>query len=123
AFDHGEGAGADEQIATYDAHRPAAPAQLDAAGVGQLLPARRVRAHVSLPGPVRLAAGHGVLRKRHVGITWKVLYRRWLTGRPGHRPAEGKVVLFLCQKVAVTRYRSRGDKLPTPCASIPAADR
>src|SRR4029450_4731100 len=60
AFDHGEGAGADEQIATYDAHRPAAPAQLDAAGVVQLLPARRVRAHVSLPGPVRLAAGHGV---------------------------------------------------------------
>jgi RNA-directed DNA polymerase len=61
------------------------------------------------------------LCKRHVGITWKVLYRRWLTGRPGHRPAEGTVVLFLCQKVAVTRYRWRADNIPTPWASIPAA--
>jgi RNA-directed DNA polymerase len=61
------------------------------------------------------------LRKRHAGITWKVLYRRWLTGRPGHRPAEGTMVLFLCQKVAVTRYRWRADNIPTPWASIPAA--
>jgi RNA-directed DNA polymerase len=61
------------------------------------------------------------LRKRHVGINWKALYRRFLTGRPGHRPAEGKVVLFLCQKVAVTRYRWRAGNIPTPWAGVPAA--
>jgi RNA-directed DNA polymerase len=60
------------------------------------------------------------LRKRHLGINWKALYRRFLTGKPGHRPAEGKVVLFQCQKVAVTRYRWRADNIPTPWASVPA---
>ena len=60
------------------------------------------------------------LHKRHLGINWKVLYRRFLTGKPGHRPAEGKVVLFQCQKVAVTRYRWRADNIPTPWASVPA---
>jgi len=60
------------------------------------------------------------LRKRHLGINWKALYRRFLTGRPGHRPAEGKAVLFQCQKVAVTRYRWRADNIPTPWASVPA---
>ena len=52
------------------------------------------------------------LHKRHLGINWKVLYRRFLTGKPGHRPAEGKVVLFQCQKVAVTCYRWRADNIP-----------
>jgi RNA-directed DNA polymerase len=61
------------------------------------------------------------LRKRHVGINWKTLYRRWLTGKPGHRPAEGKVVLFQCQKVTVTRYRWRATNIPTPWASVQAA--
>jgi RNA-directed DNA polymerase len=47
------------------------------------------------------------LLKRHARITWKDLYRRFLTARPGHRPAEGNQVLFLCQKVEITRYRWR----------------
>jgi len=59
------------------------------------------------------------LLKRHARITWKVLYRRFLTARPGHRPAEGKVMLFMCQKVEVTRYRWRGHSIPTPW-SVPA---
>lgn len=57
------------------------------------------------------------LLKRHARITWKDLYRRFLTARPGHRPAEGKQVLFLCQQVAVTRYRWRGYRIPTPWTS------
>lgn len=63
----------------------------------------------------------GWLRKRHAGITWKTLYRRFLTARPGHRPAEGKVVLFLCQQVEVTRYRWRADHIATPWSDLPAA--
>jgi RNA-directed DNA polymerase len=58
------------------------------------------------------------LRKRHKGINWKTLYRRFLTGRPGNRPAEGNVVLFLCQKVEVTRYRWRANNIPAPWPSI-----
>ena len=61
------------------------------------------------------------LRKRHKGINWKTLYRRFLTARPGNRPAEGNVVLFLCQKVAVTRYRWRADRIPAPWPSETAA--
>ena len=60
------------------------------------------------------------LLKRHTRITWKDLYRRFLTARPGHRPAEGKQVLFMCQKVAVTRYRWRASNIPTPWTSDPA---
>jgi RNA-directed DNA polymerase len=47
----------------------------------------------------------GCLRKRHPGITWKRLFRRFLAARPGHRPAEGKEVLFLAQQVPIVRYR------------------
>jgi RNA-directed DNA polymerase len=54
------------------------------------------------------------LRKRHKGIDWKALYRRFLTGRPGNRPAEGNVMLFMCQKVEVTRYRWRAGNIPSP---------
>jgi len=56
----------------------------------------------------------GWLRKRHKGINWKTLYRRFLTGRPGSRPAEGNVMLFMCQKVEVTRYRWRAGNIPSP---------
>ncbi len=56
----------------------------------------------------------GWLRKRHKGISWKTLYRRFLTGRPGNRPAEGNVMLFMCQKVEVTRYRWRAGNIPSP---------
>ncbi|WP_237710955.1 group II intron maturase-specific domain-containing protein [Saccharopolyspora spinosa] len=34
------------------------------------------------------------LRKRHKRINWKDLYRRFLTGRPGNRPAENGIVMF-----------------------------
>lgn len=57
------------------------------------------------------------LLKRHARITWKDLYRRFLTARPGQRPAEGKEVLFMCQKVEITRYRWRGYRIPTPWTS------
>ena len=39
-----------------NARRPAAAAQPGAAGLVQLLPTRRVRAHVQLPGPLRVVA-------------------------------------------------------------------
>jgi RNA-directed DNA polymerase len=60
------------------------------------------------------------LRKRHKGINWKTLYRRFLTARPGNRPAEGNMVLFLCQQVEVTRYRWRADNIASPWPSVEA---
>lgn len=61
------------------------------------------------------------LRKRHQGINWKTLYRRLLTARPGNRPAEGKVMLFMCQQVEVTRYRWRGHHIATPWSATATA--
>jgi RNA-directed DNA polymerase len=54
------------------------------------------------------------LLKRHKGLTWKEMYRRFLTGSPGNRPAAEGKLLFLRQKVEVTRYRWRGYGIPTP---------
>jgi hypothetical protein len=54
------------------------------------------------------------LLKRHTGINWKMLYRRFLTGRPGRRPEEKGIVLFNPQSVEVTRYRWRAANIPTP---------
>jgi RNA-directed DNA polymerase len=61
------------------------------------------------------------LRKRHKGIRWKDLYRRYLTGRPGNRPAENGVIMFDTAQVTVTRYRWRADHIPTPWTSTVAA--
>jgi len=61
------------------------------------------------------------LRKRHKGITWKELYRRYLTGRPGNRPAENGIVMFDTAQVEVTRYRWRAGNIPTPWTSTAAA--
>jgi RNA-directed DNA polymerase len=61
------------------------------------------------------------LRKRHTGITWKEMYRRFLTGSPGNRPAAEGKQLFLCQQVEVTRYRWRGHSIPTPWTEAAAA--
>jgi RNA-directed DNA polymerase len=58
------------------------------------------------------------LRKRHRRITWKELYRRFLTGRPGNRPADNGIVMFDTMQVEVTRYRWRADNIPTPWTSI-----
>lgn len=57
------------------------------------------------------------LRKRHLRITWKELYRRFLTGRPGNRPTENGVVMFDTAQVEVTRYRWRASNIPTPWTS------
>jgi RNA-directed DNA polymerase len=62
------------------------------------------------------------LLNRHDRITWKDLYRRFLTGKPGRRPAEGKEVLFMAQKVEIIRYRWRGYRIPTPWTSARSAE-
>jgi RNA-directed DNA polymerase len=59
------------------------------------------------------------LRKRHKGINWKTLYRRFLTAK-WDTPAEGNVEMFRPQTVEVTRYRWRGYHIPTPWASTAA---
>jgi RNA-directed DNA polymerase len=59
------------------------------------------------------------LRKRHPRMTWKELYRRYLTGRPGNRPQENGIVMFDSATVEVTRYRWRANNIPTPWALQP----
>jgi len=61
------------------------------------------------------------LRKRHIGITWEEMRRRFLTGSPGKRPAADGTLIFLCQQVEVTRYRWRGHSIPGPWAEADAA--
>jgi len=56
----------------------------------------------------------GWLRKRHLGLNWGTLVRRFL---PGWKISEGRVELFRPTKVAVTRYRYRGTRIPTPWTS------
>jgi RNA-directed DNA polymerase len=51
------------------------------------------------------------LRHKHPHATWSWLRRRYL---PRWWPTEGEVVLFDIGKVAVTRYRYRGDQIATP---------
>ncbi len=54
------------------------------------------------------------LRKRHPKLNWKTLQRRYLTGYPAHRPAEGGIELFMPSAIAIVRYRWRSDNIPTP---------
>lgn len=51
------------------------------------------------------------LRRKHPRASWKHLRRLHL---PGWWPTDGDVVLFDPATVAVTRYRYRGNKIPTP---------
>jgi RNA-directed DNA polymerase len=51
------------------------------------------------------------LRHKHPHANWKWLLRRYL---PRWWPTDGEVVLFDIGKVAVTRYRYRGQQIPTP---------
>lgn len=54
------------------------------------------------------------IRKRHVGLNWGTVRRRFLTDweiRDGHTE------LFRAQAVTVDRYRYRGARIPTPWAS------
>ncbi len=56
----------------------------------------------------------GWLRKRHHGLNWGTLSRRYL---PGWEIRDGKIEMFRPQRVAVTRYRYRGTRIPTPWTS------
>jgi len=55
------------------------------------------------------------IRKRHVGLNWGTIRRRFLTNweiRDSHTE------LFRAQAVIVDRYRYRGARIPTPWASL-----
>ena len=58
----------------------------------------------------------GWLRKRHVGLNWGTLRRRYL---PGWEIRDGKTLMFRPNTVAVEGYRYRG--IPTPWTSIEPA--
>ena len=51
------------------------------------------------------------LRKRHHGLNWGTLCRRFL---PAWEIADGKVEMFRPRQVPILRYRYRGSKIPTP---------
>ena len=53
------------------------------------------------------------IRKRHNRAKWDALFRRCL---PESRPTEDEVVPFQPQQVTVSRYRYRGDRIPSPWA-------
>jgi RNA-directed DNA polymerase len=55
------------------------------------------------------------LRRKHPRMNWKELRRRFLGG--GWWPTTGEVVLFNPAAVATTRYRYRGNKIPSPWPS------
>ncbi len=57
----------------------------------------------------------GWLRRKHPGITWKDLRRRFCGN--GWWPADGEVTLFDPGAVQTTRYRYRGTKIPSPWPS------
>lgn len=61
----------------------------------------------------------GWLRKRHVGLNWGTLHRRYL---PGWEVRDGTVAMCRPRAVPVTRYRYRGARIPTPWTSeVPTA--
>ncbi len=51
------------------------------------------------------------LRRKHPKTNWRWLRRRYL---PGWWPTDGKTVLFNPGSVSTTRYRYRGNRIPTP---------
>ena len=53
----------------------------------------------------------GWLRKRHHGLNWGTLSRRYL---PGWEIRDGGTEMFRPRRVAVSRYRYRGTRIPTP---------
>jgi RNA-directed DNA polymerase len=54
------------------------------------------------------------LRKRHHGLNWGTLSRRYL---PGWEIRDGTVKMFRPSRVAIERYRYRGTRIATPWAS------
>ena len=59
------------------------------------------------------------LRRKHPRATWKQLRRSYL---PWWWPTDGATILFDPATVAVTRYRYRGSKIPTPWTAAPMKD-
>jgi RNA-directed DNA polymerase len=57
----------------------------------------------------------GWLRKRHMGLNMHTLVRRYL---PGWEIGDAGIEMFRPSRFAVTRYRYRGTKIPTPWASL-----
>ena len=56
----------------------------------------------------------GWLRKRHPGLNWGTLLRRFL---PKWKISDGQIEMFRPPTVPVTRYRYRGTRIPTPWTS------
>jgi RNA-directed DNA polymerase len=54
------------------------------------------------------------LRRKHPKTNWRWLRRRYL---PGWWPTDGNTVLFNPGSVGTTRYRYRGNRIPTPWES------
>jgi len=57
----------------------------------------------------------GWLRKRHLGLNWGTLHRRFL---PNWQIRNGRTAMFRPQEMAIVRYRFRGTRIPTPWANI-----
>jgi RNA-directed DNA polymerase len=55
------------------------------------------------------------LRRKHPRASWKQLRRLYL---PGWWPTDDRMVMFDPATVAVTRYRYRGNKIPTPWTPV-----
>jgi RNA-directed DNA polymerase len=56
----------------------------------------------------------GWLRKRHVGLNWHTIHRRYL---PGWVIRDGRYELYRAATETVSRYRYRGAQIPTPWAT------
>ena len=57
----------------------------------------------------------GWLRKRHAGLGWGTLHRRFL---PRWEVRDGATELFRPRAVPIVRYRYRGARIPTPWTSV-----
>jgi len=57
----------------------------------------------------------GWLRKRHVGLNWGTLRRRYL---PRWEIRDGRTEMFRPRALAIERYRYRGTRIPTPWTSL-----
>jgi RNA-directed DNA polymerase len=111
-LDQGQGADDDPRGDEPTARSPVLPARAGVAGLGQLLPTRRVQVDLRLlRARVHLAQGDLLAPPQTPHANWKWLRRRYL---PGWWPTDGEVTLLDVGKVAVTRYHYRGNTIPTP---------
>ena len=77
----------------------------------RLLSLRGGETDAQLPWPLRLVEGARWLRKKHPKSTWRWIWRRYGLGG---RPQEADLTLYNPAKVAVIRYRFRGNKIASP---------